>query len=142
MHWAAFTTSSGDGLLLDYSCLDPAPAADVPWDAAPGQRPADTKGMQLSASRYSMEELENTSHRHKLNQERSIGGEKRGLRQDLSGRPVHVHLDTAHLGVGGVGEGGSKLWATATQFMVNPACGPWSFTLRMAPVDSETWLYR
>lgn len=128
MHWAAFTSSSGDGLLLDYACLDPAVAGDVPWDAAPGQRPADTKGMQLSASRYSMEELENTSHRHKLH-------------QDLS-RPVHVHLDTAHLGVGGVGEGGSKLWATATQFMVNPARGPWSFTLRMAPVDSETWLYR
>ena len=89
--------------MLEYSSEDPAAEVDVPGDAVAKKRPAATKGAQLSASRYSMEELENTSHRHKLPHQ-----------EHLRSRPIHVHLDTAHSGVGGVGEGGSKLWATAT----------------------------
>lgn len=77
-----------------------------------------------------MEELENTSHRHKLPKPK-----------DLRGRAIHVHVDTAHAGVGGVGEGGSKLWATAQQFMINPKCGPWTFSLTLTPIDADTWLH-
>ena len=104
VQWAAFTASSGEGLLLEYSCDDAAAEVDDPRDGKAKQRPAMTKGAQLSASRYSMEELENTSHRHLLPHQ-----------ANLQSRPIHVHLDTAHCGVGGVGEGGSKLWATATR---------------------------
>ncbi|CAJ1429509.1 unnamed protein product [Effrenium voratum] len=112
VHWAAFTAPSGEGLLLQYSCNDEPAPDSVPQDQEPSKRPAGTRGAQLSASRYTMEEVEAASHRHKL--------------PTATARPVQVHLDTAHLGVGGVGEGGSKLWATATQFFVSPQKGPWS----------------
>eukprot|EP00439_Symbiodinium_sp_Y106_P078352 s153_g17.t1 len=103
VHWAAFTDGSfGHGLMLTYSCGDGEAQQDKPEDAASEKRPACTRGAQLSASRWTQEELERNSHRHKL-----------PARQALSSRPVNVHLDTAHAGVGGVGEGGSRLWATA-----------------------------
>ncbi|OLP89576.1 Beta-galactosidase [Symbiodinium microadriaticum] len=103
VHWAAFTDGSfGHGLMLTYSCGDGEAQQDKPEDAASEKRPACTRGAQLSASRWTQEELELNSHRHKL-----------PARQALSSRPVNVHLDTAHAGVGGVGEGGSRLWATA-----------------------------
>ncbi|CAE7285690.1 lacZ [Symbiodinium sp. CCMP2456] len=103
VHWAAFTDGSfGHGLMLTYSCGDGEAQQDKPEDAASEKRPACTRGAQLSASRWTQEELERNSHRHNL-----------PARQASSSRPVNVHLDTAHAGVGGVGEGGSRLWATA-----------------------------
>ena len=102
--------------LFQYLCPDAAASLDDPKDGAAEQRPRNMQGAQVSASRLSLEELENTSHRHLLPKVNES-------------RPVHVHLDTAHAGVGGVGEGGSKLWATATQFLINPKCGPWNFSV-------------
>lgn len=128
VHWAAFTARTGDGLLFQYLCPDAAASLDDPKDGAAEQRPRNMQGAQVSASRLSLEELENTSHRHLLPKVNES-------------RPVHVHLDTAHAGVGGVGEGGSKLWATATQFLINPKCGPWNFSVILTPIDSETWLH-
>ena len=128
VHWAAFTATTGDGLLFQYLCPDAAASLDDPKDGAAEQRPRNMQGAQVSASRLSLEELENTSHRHLLPKVNES-------------RPVHVHLDTAHAGVGGVGEGGSKLWATATQFLINPKCGPWNFSVILTPIDSETWLH-
>ncbi|CAK8995494.1 unnamed protein product [Durusdinium trenchii] len=51
VQWAAFTASSGEGLLLEYSCDDAAAEVDDPRDGKAKQRPAMTKGAQLSASR-------------------------------------------------------------------------------------------
>ena len=96
VHWAAFTGTTGDGLLFQYLCGDAAASLDDPRDGAAEKRPRNTQGAQVSASRLSLEELENTSHRHLLPKVNES-------------RPIHVHLDTAHAGVGGVGEGGSKL---------------------------------
>jgi len=125
VHWAAFTAPSGEGLLLHYSCNDEPAPDSVPQDQEPSKRPAGTRGAQLSASRYTMEEVEAASHRHKL--------------PTATARPVQVHLDTAHLGVGGVGEGGSKLWATATQFFVSPQKGPWRYQVGLQPLTAESW---
>ena len=130
VHWAAFTDGSfGHGLMLTYSCGDGEAQQDKPEDAASEKRPACTRGAQLSASRWTQEELERNSHRHKL-----------PARQALSSRPVNVHLDTAHAGVGGVGEGGSRLWATANQFLVSPGHGSWTYSFTLKPIVSDSWL--
>ncbi|CAE7661765.1 lacZ [Symbiodinium sp. CCMP2592] len=130
VHWAAFTDRSfGHGLMLTYSCGDGEAQQDKPEDAASEKRPACTRGAQLSASRWTQEELERNSHRHKL-----------PARQALSSRPVNVHLDTAHAGVGGVGEGGSRLWATANQFLVSPGHGSWTYSFTLKPIVSDSWL--
>ena len=130
VHWVAFTDGEfGHGLMLTYSCDDTQTKQDKPEDAPTEKRPARMSGAQLSASRWTQEELESTSHRHKL-----------PARQALKSRPVQVHLDTAHAGVGGVGEGGSKLWATAQQFLVSPGRGEWTYTLKLRPIDSDSWL--
>ena len=115
--------------MLQYSCDDEPAKKDKPEDAPTEKRPARTAGAQLSASRLTKEELDRTSHRHKLPASAA-----------LKSRPVHVHLDTAHAGVGGVGEGGHKLWATAKQFLVSPGRGPWTYKVTLRAIDSNSWL--
>lgn len=75
VHWAAFTATTGDGLLFQYLCPDAAASLDDPKDGAAEQRPRNMQGAQVSASRLSLEELENTSHRHllpKVNESRPV----------------------------------------------------------------------
>merc|ERR1719387_1918656 len=99
----------GNGLLLRYSSTDAPPARKMPEDAPSCSRPAETSGAQLSVSRWTVSELDAVQHRHEL-----------PFRDDNSARPIWVHLDTAQMGVGGVGAGTAKVWATASQFMIDP----------------------
>jgi beta-galactosidase len=79
--WAMLRDASGTGLA--FVCT--ANSAPAPAPAPPGGGPP---VLQLfSASRHSWQELEAACHQHEL-----PGG---------SGGPVHVHLDAAHMGVGG-----------------------------------------
>jgi len=130
VHWAALTDPQepGSGLLISYCSDDTVPVRERPSDQASGRRPASTQGAQLSTSRWTLAELDAARHHFELPD-----------RQALRSRPVQVHVDTAHAGIGGAGEGGAKLWATASQFLINPKESPWSYTVRLQPLTPGTW---
>eukprot|EP00928_Gymnodinium_smaydae_P099328 TRINITY_DN9445_c0_g2_i2.p1 TRINITY_DN9445_c0_g2~~TRINITY_DN9445_c0_g2_i2.p1 ORF type:complete len:1310 (-),score=261.96 TRINITY_DN9445_c0_g2_i2:145-4074(-) len=133
VHWAALTDplEPGHGLLLRYGCDQEAPPDEVPGDAPASRRPAGTSGAQLSVSRWTRQELEVARHRHEL----PLWGCPEALRR----RPIQVHLDTAHSGVGGAGAGGEKLWATASQFLITPRGSPWKYTISLRALTAATW---
>lgn len=132
VHWAAFTDPQmpGNGVLLQYLSDQAAPPAERPGDAPALARPAGTHGAQLQASRWTLQELERARHRHEL--------PGRGT-ESMRARPVQVHFDTAHAGVGSAGAGGDKLWATASQFLINPKMSPWAYTVVLRPLTPASW---
>ncbi|GBF99412.1 beta-D-galactosidase [Raphidocelis subcapitata] len=79
--WAALRDARGAGLA--FVCTSKSFASQAP---APPAGAAPTLSL-FSASRHSWREVEAARHQHDL-----AGG---------AGRPVHVHLDAAHMGVGG-----------------------------------------
>jgi len=130
VHWAALTNPEPPhhGLLLRYLCHDEAPDDEQPGDMPADRRPAGTKGAQLNVSRWLVNELDAARYRHEL-----------PVRDVLEERPVQVHIDTAHAGIGGVGEGGAKLWATASQFLISPSKSPWTYKVLLRPISADTW---
>lgn len=132
MHWAAFTDPAqrGHGLLIQYSSADDAPPKDCLGGVPAGKRPAGMKGAQLSASRWSHMEITEATHRHKLPDINDT--------EAIQARPVRVHIDTAHLGVGAAGAGTEKVWAIAPQFLVTPTDSPWTYELRFRPLSGTS----
>jgi beta-galactosidase len=78
--WAALRDARGAGIAFVCTSNSSAPQAPAP----PGGAPLLSL---FSAARHSWREVEAARHQHDL-----AGG---------ASRPVHVHLDTAHMGVGG-----------------------------------------
>jgi len=130
VHWAALTNPEPPhhGLLLQYFSLDDAPEEEQPGDMPAERHPAGTKGAQLNVSRRVIKELDAARHRHEL-----------PVSDVLQDCPIQVHIDAAHAGIGGAGEGGAKLWATASQFLIDPTESPWTYTMLLRPISSETW---
>jgi len=121
---------SGSGLLIEYFC-DDAPAPDdaalmsggggggvEPANAVAGLRPMGTKGAQLSLSRFTLSALDRAAHQWEL-----------GTFDALKDMPVEVHVDTAHCGIGG---DVSWLPSVHAQYLVSPACGPWTFRVDLS----------
>ena len=53
--------------------------------------------------------------------------------------PVHVHIDTAHAGVGGVSltqDGFPLVWGAYPQHGIAPV-GPWTYELQITPIVDE-----
>jgi len=130
VHWAALTNPQAPhhGMLLQYLCHDEAPCKEKPEDMPAGCQPAGMRGAQLNVSRRVIKELDSARHRHEL-----------PVRDALQDRPVQVHIDAAHAGVGGAGEGVAKLWKTASQFLICPAESPWTYKLLLRPISADTW---
>ncbi|CAK0882545.1 unnamed protein product [Prorocentrum cordatum] len=93
----------------------------------------------MSVSRWTVAELDAARHPHEL--PGPGGGRRVRGAPPPRERPVQVHVDTAHSGCGGMGEGGAKLWATAQQSMVGPRQGPWRYSLRLRPLTGATWAH-
>mmetsp|Transcript_62626 Transcript_62626/g.173285 ORF Transcript_62626/g.173285 Transcript_62626/m.173285 type:complete len:323 (-) Transcript_62626:138-1106(-) len=133
VHGAALTDpDANEGILMEYACLQAAPPEERPEDQPSTNRPSGTRGAQLSASRWTMQELDAHRHIYELRSFLSPAA--------LKERPVQVHLDTAHAGVGAAGQGGDKLWATAKQFMVNPK-ESWQYTVHLRPISGAMWAH-
>eukprot|EP00927_Polykrikos_kofoidii_P057925 TRINITY_DN5216_c0_g2_i1.p1 TRINITY_DN5216_c0_g2~~TRINITY_DN5216_c0_g2_i1.p1 ORF type:complete len:1231 (-),score=160.75 TRINITY_DN5216_c0_g2_i1:203-3349(-) len=134
VHWAALTDPSrqGEGILFRYSCHEAAPSRERAEDGPSESRPAGTRGAQLSVSRWTVAELDAAKHNFEL------PGKTLSARE---ARPVQVHVDTAHIGLGGAGKGNDKLFATASQFMISPRCSPWKYRLRLRPLTTGTWFH-
>ncbi len=109
---AAVTAPSGRGLA--FVCT--ANSAPSPAPAPPGAAPA----LQLfSASRHAWRELEAARHGHEL-----AGADG----ADAAGAVVHVHLDAAHMGVGG-----DDSWSPSVHdaYLVKP--GVYEFGVALLP---------
>lgn len=133
MHWAALTDPQkpGTGLLMHYKCEQAAPPEETPGDAPSTRRPASTRGAQFSSTRWAVHELEASKHGYEL--------QGRKAPQE---RSVKVHIDTAHSGVGGAGNGNLRLTDAATQFMINPKESPWMYTIAFRPLTASVWAHR
>jgi beta-galactosidase len=108
--WAALRDASGAGLA--FVCT--ANASPSPAPAPPASGPP---VLQLfSASRHSWQALEAACHQHEL-----LGG-------GGGGGPVHVHLDAAHMGVGG-----DDSWSPSVHdaYLVRP--GVYEFGVALLP---------
>jgi hypothetical protein len=132
VHWTAVRDADGYGLLVQYSCCD-APVVEVMGVDAARQgkkatRPSGMRGAQVSVSRVSVEQRRRAEHAHELS-------------TDVQASAVHMHVDTAHQGVGAQVEhsitGGDDIWGTYPQFLVDPS-GPWNFALRLTPVRPDS----
>ena len=88
-----------------YQCDDALPDAD--WDVNLGStesRPAGMRGAQVSATRHSTAELEAAQHQHELP-------------EPVGGGVVHLHVDTAHPGVAGLGDRCRHVWWSYPQYV-------------------------
>jgi len=113
----------GTGLLVEYVSTDVV-ASEEGLTTTASQRPAGTRGAQLSTSRWTLAELTAARHRHEL--------PHHGDALELYERPVQLHIDTAHMGVGA--EGGLQIWAAANEFLVKPGPLPWTYELNIRPL--------
>ena len=52
------------------------------------------------------------------------------------GVPIHVQIDTAHMGVGAAGLWAAQVWAVAPQFLVTPGKAPWTYKLWLKPLQA------
>lgn len=133
VHWVALVEpSASDGLLFRYSSRDSPPPPEALGGGAAGKRPAGTSGAQLNVSRWTRAELTAAAHNYELPACRD--------RAALAARPVQVHLDTAHLGVGAAGEKPDTLTKIAPQFLMRAEATPWTYNVELRPVGSD-WLH-
>jgi beta-galactosidase len=136
VHWTSLTdpSSPGTGLLIQYASADSPPAKEKVGGVT-GNRPASTCGAQISASRWSIEELTSTTHCHKLPSYGDLGA--------LRERPVRFNIDTAHMGVGAAGNGNEAVWAIAPQFLMKAdMASPWTYQVKLRPLSgSNEWLH-
>jgi len=132
MHWVALTdpTSPGHGLCVSYLSSDNRPPPDKLHGAVAGRRPNGTKGAQLSASRWTVAEIMQSRHRQELPSYGDVAA--------LQARPIQLHVDTAHMGVGAAGYGPGEVWAVAPQFYVRAEAEPWTYDLRLRPLSAGT----
>ncbi|CAK9111531.1 Beta-galactosidase (Beta-gal) (Lactase) [Durusdinium trenchii] len=84
--------------------------------AAPSRRPAGMFGAQFSASRYTPQEIHKAKHQIEL---------------PLRGKdsPIHVHLDTAHMGLGG-----DVSWFPKTQQQYRVIGAEWRYRVKIDPL--------
>jgi beta-galactosidase len=90
------------------------------------KRPAGVKGAQINLSRYSVEELNRARHDDEL------VGRREGQEGDVAHKTVHLHVDTAHMGVGG-----DTGWTPEThlQYRISGASGNvWKYRLTVEVV--------
>jgi len=119
VQWAALQDASGRGLLAQYRC-DHSPTPERLASGSAGPRPAGTTGAQFSASRWAPEHAEGAGHDFEL-----PAGED---------RPVVLHLDTAHCGVGGVGGATEAVWRFHRQYYVDPRTPEWRYGVVLTPL--------
>lgn len=126
VHWAVLREDAPDGagLLLSYVCRDEAPLVER-LGASTGHRAAGAAGAQFSASRWTLEELLKARHSYDL----PCWNNDKALRS----RPIQVHVDTAHMGVGAAGETPQVVWNISPQYFVCPR-KPWTYELRLKPL--------
>lgn len=125
VQWAALQDPSaeGRGLLFRYRCQDLKDAPEVVHAVAnriPQRRPAGTSGAQFSATRWTPQEAAEAPHDYRL---------PRG-----TDRPVVVHLDTAHCGVGGTGGATEAVWRYDEQYFISPRAEQWSYEVELVPL--------
>ena len=99
------------------------------------KRPAGVEGAQMNVSRYSVAELNRAKHDDELLGRGAVG---RGLPSNrpiecLAEKTVHLHVDTAHMGVGG-----DTGWTPAThvQYRISGVPGTvWKYRLKVEVVS-------
>eukprot|EP00300_Choanocystis_sp_HF-7_P030931 c39948_g1_i1.p1 GENE.c39948_g1_i1~~c39948_g1_i1.p1 ORF type:complete len:660 (+),score=140.53 c39948_g1_i1:403-2382(+) len=85
----------------------------------PGRRPQGWSGFQFSVSRWSLNEHASASHDHTL--------------PNTDGAPVWLHLDSAHMGLGG---DVSWLPSAHWQALIGPEMGPWEYEFALRPIQN------
>jgi len=128
VHWASFSGPNGESLRVSYAfpesdMINPEVIEGMDLNAKLPKRkdrPAGYNGAQFSASRYTVPELRKAMHQFELPE------------VDESS-PIHVHFDTAHMGLGG---DVSWLPKCKQQYLVGDT-GRWRYQLKLEVDQSK-----
>jgi len=117
VQWVAAQDSQGNGLLVQYTCDDHAPAVEDFPSGVPGARPAGMCGAQVSVSHYHPHTMPDAAHDYQLQKSNALV----------------MNIDTAHCGIGGTGGATEGVWIYYKQYYIDP-CANWDYELNLTPL--------
>jgi beta-galactosidase len=118
--WTALQDAKGHGLLIEHCCADAPAAVEGIERGCAAARPAGTSGAQVSASRWTPTMVACASHDFEL--------------PHGADRPIAVHVDTAHCGIGGTGGATEAVWRFYPQYYVDPKTPAWNYGVVLTPL--------